>query len=58
MITCRDINNLKLDGMELAAGASGLDRMVSWVYLVQTRPYKDPHEPGQFRADRGGLRPV
>ena len=48
MITCRDINNLKLDGMELAAGASGLDRMVSWVYLVQTRPYKDHMNRGNF----------
>ena len=41
MITCRDVNNLKLDGMELIAGESGLNRIVSWFYLVQTRPYED-----------------
>jgi|GEM_PF-2112112 hypothetical protein len=33
MVTCRDILNLKLDGVALVAGAEGLDRMVSWTYL-------------------------
>ena len=41
MISCRDVNNLQMDGMELVAGAAGLDRIVSWTYLVQTKPYKD-----------------
>ena len=26
MISCRDVNNLQMDGMELVAGAAGLDR--------------------------------
>lgn len=37
MISCRDVNNLQMDGMELVAGAAGLDRIVSWTYLVQTK---------------------
>ena len=41
MITCRDINNLRLDGVELLTGEAGLERMVSWTYIVQTKPYKD-----------------
>lgn len=48
MISCRDVNNLQMDGMELVAGAAGLDRMVSWTYLVQTKPYKDHMNPGNF----------
>ncbi|MBO4910366.1 MAG: hypothetical protein J5476_13920 [Lachnospiraceae bacterium] len=39
MVTVTDVNNLKLDGMELIAGKSGLNRIVSWTYYVQTRPY-------------------
>ena len=41
MVTCEDILNLKLDGMQLIAGKKGLHRMVSWTYMVQTRPYAD-----------------
>ena len=37
-----------MDGMELVAGAAGLDRIVSWTYLVQTKPYKDHMNPGNF----------
>lgn len=48
MISCRDVNNLQMDGMELVAGAAGLDRIVSWTYLVQTKPYKDHMNPGNF----------
>ena len=48
MVTCRDIVNLKLDGVELIAGAGGLNRVVSWVYLVQTKPYKDHMNRGNF----------
>ena len=48
MVTCMDVNNLKLDGMELVAGESGLKRMVSWTYLVQTRPYEDHMNRGNF----------
>lgn len=48
MVTCRDIVNLKLDGMELVAGEAGLDRVVSWVYLVQTKPYADHMNQGNF----------
>ena len=48
MITCRDVMNLKLDGVELVAGEEGLDRMVSWTYLCQTKPYKDHMNQGNF----------
>lgn len=48
MVTCRDVYNLKLDGMELVAGEAGLNRMVSWAYLVQTRPYEDHMNQGNF----------
>ena len=48
MITCRDVMNLKLDGMELLAGEEGLDRMVSWTYLCQTKPYSDHMNQGNF----------
>ena len=48
MVTCRDICNLKLDGMELVAGESGLNRIVSWTYLVQTRPYDEHMNRGNF----------
>lgn len=48
MITCRDILNLQLDGVELLAGEEGLDRMVSWTYLCQSKPYKDHMNQGNF----------
>lgn len=48
MVTCRDIVNLNMDGVELIAGAEGLNRMVSWVYLVQTKPYKGHMNQGNF----------
>ena len=48
MVTFRDIVNLKLDGVELVAGEEGLNRVVSWVYLVQTKPYKDHMNQGNF----------
>lgn len=48
MITCRDVYNLRLDGVELLTGETGLERMVSWTYLVQTRPYGDHMNPGNF----------
>lgn len=48
MITCRDVYNLKLDGVELLTGEVGLDRMVSWTYLVQTKPFEDHMNPGNF----------
>lgn len=48
MVTCRDINNLKLDGMELIAGESGLNRVVSWFYMVQTKSYEDHMNQGNF----------
>ena len=34
MISCRDVNNLQMDGMERVAGAAGLDRIVD-VYKRQ-----------------------
>ncbi|MBQ7433998.1 MAG: PucR family transcriptional regulator ligand-binding domain-containing protein [Lachnospiraceae bacterium] len=37
-----------MDGMELIAGESGLNRIVSWFYLVQTRPYEDYMNYGNF----------
>ncbi len=48
MVTCMDINNLKLDGVELVAGEKGLNRIVSWTYLVQTRPYEEHMNRGNF----------
>ena len=48
MVTCEDILNLKLDGMQLIAGEKGLHRMVSWKYMVQTRPYADHMTRGNF----------
>ena len=48
MVTCREILNLKLDGVELISGEAGLDRMVSWTYMVQTRPYADHMNQGNF----------
>ena len=48
MVTCEDILNLKLDGMQLIAGEKGLHRMVSWTYMVQTRPYADHMNQGNF----------
>jgi sugar diacid utilization regulator len=48
LITCRDILNLKLDGVDLVAGEAGLDRIVSWTYIVQTRPFSDHMNQGNF----------
>ncbi len=48
MVTCRDILNLKLDGVSLLAGEEGLERMVSWTYLCQTKPYEDHMNQGNF----------
>ena len=48
MVTCRDVNNLDLDGVELLTGEVGLDRVVSWTYFVQTKPYEDHMNPGNF----------
>ena len=48
MIICRDILNLRLDGVELLAGESGLDRMVSWTYIVMTRPFNAYMNHGNF----------
>lgn len=48
MVTCEDILRLRLDGVSLVAGENGLDRMVSWTYMVQTRPYADHMNRGNF----------
>lgn len=48
MVTCKDVLNLKLDGMRLIAGERGLHRVVSWTYMVQTRPYADHMNQGNF----------
>ncbi|MCR5739251.1 MAG: PucR family transcriptional regulator ligand-binding domain-containing protein, partial [Lachnospiraceae bacterium] len=37
-----------MDGMELVAGESGLSRIVSWTYYVQTRPYTEHMNQGNF----------
>jgi sugar diacid utilization regulator len=37
-----------LDGVELIAGEKGLHKVVSWVYHVQTKPYKDHMNHGNF----------
>lgn len=48
MITCKDVLNLKLDGVELVAGQEGLNRMVTWTYMVQTRPYDEHMNHGNL----------
>ncbi|MDO4337270.1 MAG: helix-turn-helix domain-containing protein [Eubacteriales bacterium] len=48
MVTCRDIWNLSLDGVELVTSEKGLGRAVSWTYMVQTRPYEDHMNQGNF----------
>ncbi|MED9902683.1 MAG: helix-turn-helix domain-containing protein [Lachnospiraceae bacterium] len=48
MVTCRDVRNLNMDGVEFVAGEAGLDRMVSWTYMVQTRPYEEHMNQGNF----------
>ena len=48
MITCADVLNLQLDGVEFVAGEAGLNRSVSWTYMVQTRPYEDHMNRGNF----------
>ena len=48
MITCRDVNNLQLDGVELLTGETGLYRIVSWTYMVQSRPFREHMNPGNF----------
>ncbi len=48
MVTCRDVWNLRMDGVELLTGEEGLERVVSWTYLVQTKPYQEHMNPGNF----------
>lgn len=48
MITCNDIYNLQLDGVELLTDEVGLNRIVSWTYMVQSRPFQDHMNPGNF----------
>lgn len=47
MITCRDIYNLNLDGVTLLT-EEGLDNMVSWIYIVQGKPYELQMNRGDF----------
>ena len=48
MVTCRDIYNLKLDGVDLVAGEDGLNRIVSWFFPVHIKTYKDYVSRGNF----------
>ena len=48
MITCQDILELQLDGVELIAGEKGLTRPVTWTYMVQTRPFAEHMNQGNF----------
>lgn len=48
MITCQDILELQLDGVELIAGEEGLDHPVTWTYMVQTRPFAEHMNQGNF----------
>lgn len=48
MVKCRDIAKMNLDGMWLLAGKAGLDRVVSWTYVVLTRPFDDHMNHGNF----------
>lgn len=48
MVTSLDVLNLQMDGVQLVAGKSGLDRSVSWTYVVQTRPFDDHMNQGNF----------
>ncbi|MCI7603465.1 MAG: PucR family transcriptional regulator ligand-binding domain-containing protein [Blautia massiliensis] len=48
MITCQDILELQMDGVELIAGEKGLTRPVTWTYMVQTRPFEEHMNQGNF----------
>ena len=48
MVTCEDVSNLNLDGVQLVAGEKRLSRMVSWTYMVQTKPYAARMNQGNF----------
>lgn len=48
MVRCSDIYQMNLDGMWLIAGKAGLDRVVSWTYVVMTRPFDDHMNQGDF----------
>jgi len=48
MITYEDVLKLDLDGVNLIAGEAGLDNVISWTYLCQTRPYDDHMNRGNF----------
>ena len=48
MVTSLDVLNLQMDGVELVAGEAGLNRSVSWTYIVQTKPYDDHMNLGNF----------
>ena len=48
MVRCRDICQMNLDGMWLLAGEAGLDRVVSWTYVVMSRPFADHMNQGDF----------
>ncbi|MCR5742891.1 MAG: helix-turn-helix domain-containing protein [Lachnospiraceae bacterium] len=48
MVICADIRDLQLDGVELIAGSEGLNRSVSWSYVVLTRPFEEHMNRGNF----------
>lgn len=48
MVRCSDIYQMNLDGMWLIAGKAGLERVVSWTYVVMTRPFDDHMNQGDF----------
>ena len=48
MITCRDVYNLRLDGVELLTGEVGQERMVAGTEMVQTKAFDEHENPGNF----------
>ncbi len=48
MVICANIRDLSLDGVDLIAGEGGLNRSVSWTYVVLTRPYDEHMNRGNF----------
>ena len=46
MVTCRDVLNLKMDGVGADCRGTGPGPVVTWTYLVQTRSYEDHMNQG------------
>lgn len=48
MVICRDIEKMNPDGLKLLAGEAGMNRVVSWTYLIQSRACEKHVNQGNF----------